>query len=250
MLSFKEGRPIAKITSGKYKDEIIYVNDNEDAKDSLYAKIDLKRNTLAPIMDPENRSVWYIAGPSGAGKSTFSAALLTSFKKLHPKKPIYFFSRTNWESDPAYAKIKPQQVRIDQSLVDDPVMIEQDIEKGSCTVFDDVNTIHDKQIKSEVFHLVADILEVGRKMGISCIITSHLISGNDRNFSRTVLNELQHLVFFPRGSPTHHVYYALETYFGLSKKKIAEILKIKSRWIVITRLYPMTIMSEHGIELI
>lgn len=248
MLSLVGGKqPMAQIKTGKHKDTIIYIDPDDEAKGEHYAKIDLKANTLQPVMNPEKRSVWYIAAPAGAGKSTFAGQILMTFRKLNPKKPIYFFSRKDWTEDPAYKKVKPKQVMLDQTLVDNPIMLETDIEKGACCVFDDVGTIHDKAIKAEVLHLISDLLEVGRSRGISVVITSHLINSNDRAFTRTVLNELQHLVVFPRGSSRYQITYALDKYFGFTKKQIEEIIKLPSRWISISRDYPPTVMWEHGI---
>lgn len=246
MLSFVGGHPIARIVTGAHKDSIIYVTDEEsDVKGPKYKKIDLKSNRLEPVMDPKMRTVDFIAGPSGSGKSTYSALLAKSFKKQHPKKDVYFFSRTYWEDDPAYKKIKPVQIRLDQKLVDDPLMIE-DIEKGSCVIFDDVNTIHDARIKAEVLHIVKDILEVGRKMDLNIIITSHLISPPERDYARTILNELQTLTFFPKGSSAHHIRYVLGEHFGLSKKEIEEILRLPSRWVSVKRGYPNVVFYQSG----
>lgn len=249
-LSFVDGKPIARITTGKYKDSIIYLDSNNQASGEHYAKIDLKANILQPIMDPDNRSIWYIAGMAGSGKSTYAAALAKTFHKLHPKKPIYFFSRTSWENDPAYKKIKPKQVKLDESLVRDPILIESDIEQGSLLIFDDIGTIHNKQIKEEVFHLIKDVMEVGRKMNLSLILTSHLILPNEKPFGRVVLNELQNLVIFPHGSSTYHITYVLKVHFGLDKKNIDTILKLPSRSVTITRTYPLAVMYEHGVYLL
>ena len=249
MLSFVGGKPFAKITTGAHKDSLVYVTSEDSEETSVkgpkYKRIDLKQNKLEPVLNPDARTVDYVAGPAGAGKSTYASLLAKSFKKLHPKKDVFFFSRTDWKEDPAYKKIKPVQVRLDQSLVNDPIMIE-DIEKGSCIIFDDVNTIHDKNIKAEVLHIVKDILEVGRKMNLSIIITSHLISPPERDYARTVLNELQTLTFFPRGSSAHSIRYVLDTYFGLAKKDIEEILHLPSRWVSIHRNYPNVVFYEHG----
>ncbi len=242
MLSFTGGKPIARIISGKNTGKIIYLDSEETEKGPKYAKIDLKGNKLEPLM---TYRVSFVAGPSGSGKSTYAAKLLTSFRKLHPKKDIYFFSRTSVDTDPAYKKIKPIQVTVDQSLVDDPIMIE-DIDKGSCLVFDDVNTIHDKNIKNEVLHIVKDVLEVGRRMELSIIITSHLINPPEKEYARTVLNELQTITIFPRGSSAYQIRYVLKEYFGMDSKQIEQILKIPSRWVTVTRGYPTCVLYDSG----
>jgi hypothetical protein len=249
-LSFLGGDPIARVTSGKYEASIIYKDPEKTQKDPHYSKIDLKANMLEPIFDPSRRSVWYVAGRSGSGKSTFAANLAMTFKKLHPKKPIYFVSRTDWMDDPAYKKLKPKQVKLDQSLVDNPILIEKDIEKGSLMIFDDIGTIHDKFIKEEVFHLIKDILEVGRKLQLSLILTSHLINPNEKAFGRVIFNELENLVVFPGGAGHHQISYATENYLGLTKKQTVEFLKQKSRWLLINNNAPAYVMTQHSVYLL
>lgn len=244
-LSFKSGRAIAQIVSGKHKDEIIYINTDEDPKGPVYQKIDLKNNKLSPILDPEAWNVSYITGPSGSGKSTYAAKLLESYKKNHKKSEIYYFSRTPVVDDPAYAKIKPIQVRIDQSLVDDPILVE-DIERNSMTVFDDISSIHSKTELKEVEHIVIDLLETGRKYKRNVILTNHLINPNNKSFGRTVLNELHSLTFFGKSGASYQINYTLKNYFGLSNKQIDEILKLPSRWVTIFKTFPMVVLYEHG----
>jgi len=244
-LSLTDGTPIARIISGKYKDKLIFIDGDESADGPHYAKIDLKKSKLEPIINPDQRGVYVVGGPSGSGKSTYAAVLAKSFKKIHPKKDIYFFSRTDVKDDPAYKKIKPIQVKIDETILNDPILIE-DIDKGSLLIFDDVNTIHDKKIKGEVLHLIQDVLEVGRKMNLSIIITTHLINPVEKAFARTMLNEVQYLTFFPRGSSAFQIRYVLTSYFGADKKQIDEILKLPSRWVTISKLYPPVIMYDGG----
>lgn len=248
MLSFKDGDAIARIISGKYKDKVIFVDTTEKVPGAKYNKIDLKGNQLQQILDPDKRSVIYIGGASGAGKSTYAAEIVKVFKKLFKKKDVYFFSRTDVRDDPAYTKLKPIQVKIDQKLVDDPILVE-DIEKGSMIVMDDIGTIHDKYEKEAVMKLVEDILEVGRKMKLYLILTSHLINPTNKQFARTILNELTSLTFFPK-SGSYQIAYVLKNYWGLDKKQIDEILKLPSRWVTITRGFPTIIMYEHGCYII
>jgi hypothetical protein len=244
-LSFEDGRPIAKIITGKYKGKVIFIDADENAPGAKYSKIDLRKNKVQPVLDPEIRDIAYIAGPSGSGKSTLASKLALTFKKLFPKKDIYFFSRKNWEEDPAFKKIKPIQVIIDKALVEDPIVME-DIDPGSLLIFDDVSTITNKAQKDSVYGLIKDVLEVGRARKLDMIITNHLINPNDREFARTILNELKSLTVFPKAGSAYQIRYALKNYFGLSKKQIDEILRIKSRWVTIYKTYPMTILYENG----
>jgi len=242
MLNYKTGRPIGLISSGKKKGEIIYIDaENKDGVD----QIDLGKGNVVPIMNPEAREVDYIAGPSGSGKSSYAAMLAKSYHKLYPKNDMYIFSRDDATKDPAFKKLKLKQVMLDDSIVDDPIDIDE-VAGGSLIIFDDTGTIIDKRIKEAVDKLIMDIMETGRKKDISLILTSHLVNPNERKFSRTVLNEMQALTCFPSSGSSYQIKYVLKMYFGLDNKKIDEILKLNSRWVTIYKNYPMTVMYEHG----
>jgi len=244
-LNFEEGRPIAKIETGKYAGKIIYAEADDKISGPKYSRIDLRENRLSPLLDPELRNIAYIAGPSGSGKSTYASVLAGTFKKLFPKKDIYFFSRKPWEEDPAFKKIKPIQVNINESLVNNPIVME-DIEPGSLLIFNDVGTINGKKLRDAVFHLMMDVIEVGRAKKFDMIITNHLILPNTREFARTVMNELHSLTSFGKSGSAYQIRYALQNYFGLSKKQIEEILNLPSRWFTIFKSFPVCVMYEHG----
>jgi len=243
-LTFTSGDIIAQILTGKYKDKNIHLNRSETPVKDNYAKITLNNNTLKPVSTPIAR-VSYIAGPSGSGKSTYAAMLIKSFKKEHPKANIYGFSRTNLKEDPAFSKLKILQVRLDNSIITDPINI-QDMEKGSMVVFDDVGTIADNNIRNAVFHTMEDIMEVGRRMNLFVVITNHLVNPNDKKFGRTVMNEMQSFTFFPRSGSSAQIIYALKTYCGFDAKQIKEVMKLPSRWVTVFRGYGTTVMHLHG----
>lgn len=254
MLNLKSGHAIAYIKSGKYKGEIIYIDrpdfETGETLEKGCQKMDLKKGSLQPLLDTDERQVVFIAGPSGSGKTTVAVKLAKDFKKLHPKRDIYLFSRTKYEDDPAYAKLKPMQVMLDQTLVDQPVDIETEVRKGSLLIFDDIGTINDENVRKAVNSLAMDIMEVGRKMHLTIIITSHLINMSDRKFSRTVHNELQTFTFFPKSGSLYQIRYNLKNYWGLSNKQIDEIANLPSRWVTMIKSYPVTVMYEHGVYIL
>ena len=107
------------------------------------------------------------------------------------------------------------------------------------------NTIINKQIKEAVEALIADVLEVGRKLDLSIIITSHLINPGGK-LTRTILNELQSLVIYPSSGSSYQIQYVLKQYFGLNHAQIETILKLPSRWVSIIKSYPLTVIYQHG----
>lgn len=248
MFSYEEGRPIAYTD-----DDTLHIADpirRRKGKEKKMAHNCSKHeetdedDSYIPLMNSDEREVWYICGPSGSGKSTFAADLINEWKHDYPKGDVFIFSRTNHKSDPAFKKIKMIQIDINEGLLEDPINIENEISEDSLIIFDDVTTIHDKELKDAVEHLMVDIMEVGRKMRIWIIVTSHLIIPNEKKFARTVLNEMQKLVVFPKGGGIQQIRYALKTYFGYSNRQIDDFINTDSRWLVFSKTYPQYILSE------
>lgn len=274
MLNFNKGRAVAKILGGKLRNEIIYIDEEvencggnccdrcskkckrkpccsecgvEDLRYSIGKSINLSDSKILPIPKINERSVDYIAGPSGSGKSTYAANLIKTFKKIFPEKDFYAFSRTDIQNDPAFEGTEPIQISIDESIVENPIDITTEITGGCIILFDDCNTVSDDKQKKAVDKLMADIMEVGRKLQIWIIITNHLVIPNEKKIARTIMNEMQSTTFFPKSGSTQQIRYCLKQYYGLNNKQIDEILSLNSRWITLLKNYPMCVLHERGV---
>lgn len=202
---------------------------------------------LIPLPDLTERFVDYIAGPSGSGKSTVASGIATEFKRVYPNKPIYIFSRTDARKDPAYKHLRPIQIDVDETLLEDPIDITDEIrEGGALMIFDDCGTIQNDKLRKEVEKLMSDAMEVGRKLNCNMIITNHLVIPNEKKFARTVLNEFNTLTVFPKSGSAQQIRYALKTYIGLSNKQIDDILGLKSRWVRVSKTYPQYVLYDKG----
>lgn len=274
MLSFNKGRPLAKIYGGKLNGEIIYLNNNEEMDTGPCCKKCSKRcvkrpccggcnmcyeqdedigdsmeiddGKLVPIPNIDQRSVDYIAGPSGSGKSTYASTLAKAFTRLFPEKNFYVFSRTDARNDPVFAGMRPIQITIDESIVEHPIDITRELTGGCIVLFDDCNTIQDDKQKKAIDKLMADIMEVGRKLGIWIIITNHLVIPNEKKVARTIMNEMQSLTVFPKSGSVQQIRYCLKQYFGLNNKQIDEIINLPSRWVTVYKNYPMCVLYDKG----
>jgi hypothetical protein len=226
--------------------------DSEDLGNSEVIGVTFKtEKKLTPLPDLTGRFVSYIAGPSGSGKSTVASEMAQQFKNVFPNKPVYIFSRTDSRKDPAFAKLKPIQVTIDESLIENPIDITEEISENGCLmIFDDCGTINNDKLRKEIEKLISDAMEVGRKLDCNLIITNHLILPNDKKFARTVMNELTVLTVFPKCGSAQQIKYALKTYWGLNNKQIDDILAIKSRWLQISKSYPQYILWENGAKIL
>jgi phosphoenolpyruvate synthase/pyruvate phosphate dikinase len=248
MLNTTTGKPIAIIDGGDNNGKLICIDENQE---DGYEDIELVPNSkLRPLMNMIDRGVYYIAGCSGSGKSTYAISLIKDYLKMYPETEFYIFSRTDAREDPAFAGIKINQIKIDESLLNNPIDIEKEIGSRSILFFDDCNTIQNDKLKKYIESLMGDIMEVGRKLKINIVITNHLVIPNEKKFARTILNELQSLTVFPKSGSSQQISYALKTYFGLSKKQINRILNLPSRYVTILKHYPMTVLYQGGVYIL
>jgi len=237
--------PIARCFQGKKSDLLCIKKDYDDSSsdEDKVTEISLCEGKFEARLNPYERNVVYIAGPSGSGKSTFASNLIRAYLNSFDK-PLYIFSRTDCKNDPAFKGLKFMQIPINEQLLEEPIDITQELTGGSIVLFDDCNTIQNDKLRVIVEKIMNDILEVGRKLDITILITSHLVIPNSKKFARTIMNELQSLTVFPKSGSAQQIRYTLKTYFGLSNRQIDSILEIKSRWITISKTYPMYVLSE------
>lgn len=274
----RKGKSIAIIEGGKNKGKVIYLDpqnyniheetdsessysdfeesSSEEVKPKKLRGIEISDNCIklrdgifSPYPDNSKnrqRQVLYIAGPSGSGKSTYTGKFLKHYSKINPKNNIIIFSRVPKDDAFLKKKLKIKRVKLDESLVENPIEIEKDL-KNSVVIFDDINTIRDKKIREEVGNVQGDILEVGRHASIDVICTNHKLMDYVR--TRTLLNEA-HLVTFFTGVAGHHNKRFLKEYCGLSKQQIDKIMSSRSRWVTICKQYPMYCLTETQIFLL
>lgn len=248
MFSYTDGRPIARFISGPNKGlkTIKFIKKAKNLKRKPLGRDIKVDGKLSIIPNTEcEREVIYIAGPSGAGKSSIVADYVTTFKKVFKNVPVIIFSRK--KSDPVLDKLKISWFPMDEGLYDDPIDITTDIgNNGALMIFDDCNTFSDKKIKKAINALICDVLEVGRQYKIYCIITNHLINANERDFNRTVFDELHTLIVFPKTGTIHQIEYALKKYFGMKSDQIDKINNLNTRWVAINKGNPKYCLHKKG----
>jgi len=224
----------------EYIDEAnIYINN------SLRNRIDFSDTytKLFPIPQKFSERI-YVPAPSGSGKSTFIGMYLEELTKLYGKKrKIFIFSRI--DKDEPLDKFGKRVIRIplEQSYFDNnPLQIEAF--KESIIIFDDIDTLLNKALVKYIRNFRDDILETGRHFKITIISTSHLIA----NFlaTRTLINEANAIVLFPRGSSFYAVSNFLERYLGFTKEQIRYVEKLPTRWIYFWKEYPKFAIHEKG----
>lgn len=235
-------------SGGKVKDPIL-----SDLLKAVKSEFKRKKDTSIEVLDGDiemlptlqTRQCVYVAAPSGSGKSYWSKKYAINYNKVFPNNKVFLFSKV--DDDISLKGIKNLiPIAIDHQLVDDP--IEPDELENSLVIFDDTDTIKDKEIKNAILSLKEDLLETGRHNNIHVLITSHLIS-NYRD-TRTVLNESHIMTIYPNSGAAQQIRYVLRNYWGLGKDDINKILKLNSRAVSIRKNYPMMVFSQNSCYLL
>jgi hypothetical protein len=233
----KVGYPFAQIKQGKWANERIYVNpdDNSDnPKIKSFTKLKIEKDdkgTFQLIPNPKKqRETIFVTGPSGVGKSYWIADYLREYRKVYKSNDMYLITNAKKE-DPAYHDLPIQKIKIGQNLIEDPLNYE------SCTdsvmIFDDIDCIPNKDgWKTAIYELLNSVLEEGRKLSITCVFVQHVCNAGLR--SRLLLAESNVFVYFPY-SAVKNTTRAMETYFNVSAKQVKFIKSMKSRWAIIGR---------------
>jgi hypothetical protein len=248
----KVGRPLCRIDKGKYNNMLVSVSEESrgDAKDDDELMKEFKRLQISndskfqivPDLTKE-RQILYITGASGSGKSTFTRKYIEELKKKKKDTPIYLFSAL--KEDESLDSINPQRITIDESLIDDPITLEE--LSDSVCIFDDIDVIPNKKVREAVYSLLNQILECGRHTRTYCLVTNHLPT-NGRE-TRRILNESHMFVYFAN-SANGRIKYFLQEYVGLDKQAIIYIKKQQSRWACIYKHYPQIYVLEREVGLL
>ena len=218
-----------------------YVKIQKMIEDKLKKELDFtdKSTKVFPIPQKYSERV-YVPAPSGSGKSTFIGQYLKQLRILYPKRRIVIFSRVE-EDEPLDRFKNLERINLEEFAADPPQV---ESFTGDILIFDDIDTILNKSIVRILRHFRDDVLEVGRHYKITCISTSHIIT----NFhaTRTLINEAQAVVVFPKGGSFGQIRGFLDRYMGFDKELIESIRQMPTRWLYIHKEYPQYIIHEKG----
>jgi hypothetical protein len=245
----EKGKIIAEINNKRdpRKNREIYCENEKSGIKNYLEEIELKDEDeeiqLVPNKKTE-RSILYITGSSGSGKSYYTKEYIKKYHQAFPKNPVYLFSSLS--DDPTLDSIKYlKRIKLNDKFLNTQFTIE-DFE-NMLVIFDDTDVISNKFMKLKLKDIMNMILETGRHTRTSFIYTSHIASkGNE---TKTILNEAHSITIFPNTAGARTIKYLLENVFGLDKfqiKKIKQIGTTKSRWITITKSYPLIVLHQKG----
>ena len=241
-LSLINGIPLCTVKNNK-KYVTVYVQDN-DNDEKLGSVVTLPADHKFQIVPPSDVFRVAIFGPSGVGKSTFAANFLKEYHRMFKNHKIYMVSPTR--TDEAYEKLNIGWIKIDDTLITDPIDIKEF--KDCCLVFDDSEVLSTKKnINTAVEIFRNQSLENGRKLHIGTIVINHVIQNG--NQTRKVLNECNIIIVFIKGN-FHAIEKLCKIYLGFDKKTIEYIKNIKGRWCCIKTNFPQVLISEHEIKIV
>ena len=246
-MNFEKGAIIAKVLNSKLKGDVLHVTDKTDELKEHFETYECKdKETIQQIPDKQKeRSILYVTGASGSGKSYYTYLYCTQYAKMYPKNPIYLFSSLNDES--SIDKIKGlKRFILDEKFLNTPISGEDF--KNSMVIFDDTDCLTNKFMRNKINGILGIILETCRHFNTSCIYTSHVANaGLD---TKKILNESHSITFFPASLGGRSLKYLLDCYLGFNKEQIKKVKKLKSRWVTITKSYPMCVLYDKGAYLV
>lgn len=246
-MNFEKGAILAKVLNSKLKDDLLRVTDKlEDVKEHFENYECKDKETIQQVPDKQKeRSILYVTGASGSGKSYYTYLYCTQYAKAFPKNPIYLISSVN--DDSSIDKIKGlKRFILDEKFMNTPILAEDF--KNSLLILDDTDCITNKILRNKINGILGLILETGRHFNTSCIYTSHVANaGLD---TKKILNESHSITFFPSSLGGRSLKYLLDNYLGFDIQQIKKVKKLKSRWVTITKTYPMCVLHEKGAYLV
>ena len=230
-----------KIGSVEERIQEDYVKIQKVIEDKLKKELDFTDKSTQVFPTPQKFSERiYVPAPSGSGKSTFIGEYLKQLRILYPNRKIVIFSRV--DNDEPLDRFKNlERINLEEFAGNIPMVesFAKDI-----LIFDDIDTILNKIIVKVLRQFRDDVLEVGRHFNITCISTSHIIT----NFhaTRTLINEAQAVVVFPKGGSFGQIRGFLDRYMGFDKELIETIRQLPTRWLYIHKEYPQYIIHQKG----
>jgi hypothetical protein len=214
-----------------------------------------------------NHYCYLIAAASGSGKSYFCANLIKQITFQDPNKKIYLISYL--DEDKVYDFLGDKLVRIptkgDEGVenfvgsvfskaknrkgIDNVMpMVNSKLFNNAIVIFDDIESIQDKNIHSGVLEFQKAMLQTCRHQKTITISISHEL----QNWSKTkiLLSEATDIVLFPASNPIQVAKF-FKSQYGYEKDMINKILNMgkTSRWIQLCRKIPTYILSEKTIML-
>lgn len=241
------GVPIAILHGkGRNDGDLLFLDETEEDESPLEAP-DGYKFAIEPTHNEGGRDVIMVGGKSGSGKSHIARNFAIRYNVLHPTNPIFFISYL--EEDPTIDVVSKVMKRIKpESLLEEDVSV-HDFE-NSLTIVDDVEGYErsNKEIHNKIQLVIDMIATMGRHNSSSIVVCSHLLTDYKR--TRLFLGEANHFVVFAHGASQNQLYNLLCRYSGLDKSDVDSIRNLRSRWVCVRTIFPLTVIHENGVYIL
>lgn len=198
------------------------------------------------ISTKAKRNILFIAGSSGCGKTYEACKYIQRLSKIFPDRQVTIFTQSDDHDLYSHFKLDPEIVPIDEALVEEPVCQEE--LRDNIVLFDDVDSIRNKEIRAEVFDLIERILKLGRKFNIQIVVTYHLLT-NYRE-TRYILSEADYIIVFPNDGSRNQFKRLFETYIGIDSGELDVMKACRARSVVIHCKMPKFFIAGNIVKLL
>jgi len=212
----------------------------------------------------------FVSGASGCGKTTIIREYATNYKRINPNNKVYLITQSREDNLPHYCRVwtakkskgktyeeylKLEYIDFDYFKDTERIDITQEY-KDCLIIFDDFMYYmgDDKKetdhIRQRVVGMILQILNLGRKVSCSAIISSHLLYDRKMNeLFQNIYCEINKFIFSVK-SNRRQLYYVLKTYMGLRNSEIEAIMKFDPHSHMLTLSKdPSFILSSGSIQL-
>lgn len=225
------------------------------------------------LVKGNENDVIYITGGSGSGKSYVTRTYACNYHRMFPKNRIYYFTTSDESRLPDAEKVimgkmqdsniryhewlRLERFHVDEKLTKKKFDLERDF-ANSLVIFDDFlyfqseNKKQNEMIMEYIVGMVKRIINLGRKIRVSCVITSHLVyEQKNPDLYKNIFGETNKFIWCQRKVHKAQVNYALKTYFALENRGLRKAMKFdpNSHYICLS-LYPKCLQSENRLEIV
>jgi len=222
----------------------IYITDNQSVPQR---KQEFTPYPHIPLPYPDlSRHIMFVCAPSQSGKTTFVSLYADWFCTYLKVPEIVVFSEKAADQLDEITSAKVKRIKLDEKVTEkaiDPLQF-----ANKLIIFDDIDGIYDKKIRSEIFQLIERILKLGGEYKIHIIITYHMLTNYKE--TRYLLFEANYVVIFPNTGSESQFVNLFKNYIGIDLKKMKSILSTNSRWALIHKNHPKYIVYNNGVEIL
>jgi len=212
----------------------------------------------------------FVSGASGSGKTMAIREYAVNYKRINPDNRVYLITQSREDNLPDFCRVwtapknKHQTFEeyLDLQYIDFSYFAENekiDITKDyhECLIiYDDFMYFvgADKKetdlIRTRCVQMILQILNLGRKVSCSAIISSHLLYDRRMNdLFQNIFCEINKFIFSTK-SNRRQLLYVLKTYWGLTNREIDEVMAFDPKSYMITLSKdPCFILSSNKIQL-